>query len=117
MENSQSLHPSDDQLDRYALGHLPFERQHFIESHFLVCTTCREALLDTTEFIAVLKAIAVYSPQLLCRYPTSAATRAQVDRSGWRTSFTRLAAMLLIGVGTAMLCSSPAQPLAKSLGG
>jgi hypothetical protein len=89
-----NVHPSDDQLDLYLVGHLSLEHEYFIEEHYLDCSVCLDRLASITDFIAVLKT-AVQQDS----FPSHAA----VDRKP-----ARFAAMLLIAAGTALVCSAPA---------
>jgi hypothetical protein len=50
-----NVHPSDDQLDVYLLGHLSLEHERLIEEHYLDCSVCLDRLSSIAEFIAVLK--------------------------------------------------------------
>ena len=49
-------HPSDDDLEKYAMGKLPEAEGGPIEEHLLFCELCRERLDDTDEFVAAMKA-------------------------------------------------------------
>jgi hypothetical protein len=125
MEKLFDIHPSEDQLDLYAVGHLSREHERLIEEHYLGCESCTERLCALSEFIAVLKAVLVDSPQLL-RYQTSPPynmsapvrgpePKAPILRTSIRrTSILRIAAMLLIGISTAVFCNDPS-PLRNTL--
>src|SRR5579864_4521702 len=93
------LHPSDDQLDLYLLGHLSIDDESLIEEHYLGCEFCLDRLSDTADFIALLKAIPMDSLRLMRHDPPIAAAH--------RRLVTRIAAMLLLGAGTALLCNAP----------
>jgi len=95
VEKLFNVHPSDDQLDLYLIGHLSPEQERFIEEHYLGCAVCLNRLSSIAEFIAVLK------------------TAVQVDSLPSGTALPRrrpakFAAMLLIGFGTALVCNAPA---------
>ena len=55
MEKLFNVHPSDDQLDFYLVGHLSLEHERLIEEHYLCCTICLEKLSGIADFITVLK--------------------------------------------------------------
>ena len=50
-----NVHPSDDQLDLYLVGHLSLEQERFIEEHYFGCATCVDRLSAVEDFIAILK--------------------------------------------------------------
>ena len=58
MEKLFNAHPSDDQLDRYLVGHLLPKHERLIEEHYLKCAICLDRLAFIADFIAVLKAAA-----------------------------------------------------------
>jgi len=88
-----NVHPSDDLLDLYLVGHLSLEHEHLIEEHYLDCPVCLDRLSSITDFIAVLK-IAVQGDSL----PAHASVRRKPAR---------FAAIFLIAAGTALVCSAP----------
>jgi len=90
-----NVHPSDDQLDLYLVGHLSLEQKRLIEEHYLDCAVCLDRLSSIAEFIAVLRtAVQVDS------VPSKAAVH--------RTPLARITAMLVIGAATALVCNAPA---------
>ena len=58
MEKLFNVHPSDDQLDLYLVGHLLLEHQRLVEEHYLGCAICFDRLAFIAEFITVLQAVA-----------------------------------------------------------
>lgn len=95
-----NVHPSDDQLDLYLVGHLSLAHEQIIEEHCLDCTVCLDRLSSVAEFIAVLKAaVQVDSlPSHAGVHPSHAVHRKPA----------RFAAMLAIAAGTALVCNAPA---------
>ena len=89
-----NVHPSDDQLDLYLVGHLSLEHERLIEEHYLTCGDCLDRLSSVAEFVAVLKTAAQADP-----LPSHAA----VHRKS-----ARFAATLLIAAGAALVCNAPA---------
>lgn len=92
-----NVHPSDDQLDLYLVGHLSLAHEQIVEEHYLDCTVCLDRLSSVAEFIAVLKA-AVQVDSHAGVHPSHAIHRKP----------TRFAAILLIAAGTALVCNAPA---------
>jgi hypothetical protein len=89
-----NVHPSDDQLDVYLVGHLSFEDERLIEEHYFGCATCLDRLSAVKDFIAVLKTTLQADDQ---------PSVAEVPRK--RAKF---APMLLICAGSALLYNAPA---------
>jgi hypothetical protein len=89
-----NVHPSDDQLDLYLVGHLSLAHEQIIEEHYLDCTVCLDRLSSVAEFIAVLKAAVQVD---------SIPSHAAIHRKP-----ARFAAMLAIAAGTALVCNAPA---------
>ena len=58
MEKLFNVHPSDDQLDLYLVGHLLPKHERLIEEHYLKCAICLDRIASIAEFIAVLKTAA-----------------------------------------------------------
>ncbi len=97
-----NVHPSDDQLDFYLVGHLSPEDARLIEEHYLGCPVCLDRLSSVTDFIAVLRtAVQAYSPQ-----PSLLPSIGTILRKP-----ARFAAMLTIAAGTALVCSAPSPSL------
>jgi anti-sigma factor ChrR (cupin superfamily) len=48
-------HPSDDDLDEYVIGTLPYTEFEAIHTHLLICYRWRERLDETAEFVAALR--------------------------------------------------------------
>src|SRR5579864_385064 len=104
-----SMHPSDDQLDLYLVGHLSIQNQRLIEEHYLGCAICADRLSATADFVAALRAVQVDSPHLLNHHPAAFSVL-------HRKSIARFAAILLAVIGTPILCHAPAplrDPLPK----
>ncbi len=88
-----NVHPSDDQLDLYLVGHLSLEHERLIEEHYLDCAVCLDRLSSVAELIAVLKT-AVHRD----KFPSHAAVHRKAAR---------FAATLLIAAGTVVVCNAP----------
>jgi hypothetical protein len=104
MEKLFNVHPSDDQLDLYLIGHLSLEHRRRIEEHYLWCAKCLDRISSVTDFIAVLKNIQATNPHLLDRYSASVSSRtARNQITDLRRSFFqrnpigRIAATVLLG--------------------
>jgi hypothetical protein len=89
-----NVHPSDDQLDLYLVGHLSLEHERLIEEHYLTCGDCLDRLSSVAEFIAALKTAAQVDP-----LPSHAAVHRKTAR---------FAATLLIAAATVVVCNAPA---------
>ena len=90
-----NVHPSDDQLDLYLVGHLSLEHERLIEEHYIDCAVCLDRLSSIAEFIAVLRtAVQVDS------VPSGATVH--------RTPLARITAMLVMSATTALVCNAPA---------
>lgn len=50
-------HPSEDELEAYALRHLTEEQVAAVETHLLVCEDCQQRLAELDSFIASMKAV------------------------------------------------------------
>lgn len=50
-------HPSEDELEAYALRHLPEDRTAAVETHLLICERCQNSLAEIDAFIASMKAV------------------------------------------------------------
>lgn len=50
-----SRHPSEDQLELYALGRLAEPEIEEIEIHLLICETCQDALTGTDHYVAAMR--------------------------------------------------------------
>ena len=96
------MHPSDDQLDLYMLGHLPPARERRLVEHYRECPQCLDRLAALADFIVLLKAARAKCPALLS-YRTS-----PIHSAAARKSIFRIAAMLLVGFGSALICNAPA---------
>ena len=100
-----NVHPSDDQLDLYLVGHLSLAHEQIIEEHYLDCTVCLDRLSSVSEFIAVLKAaVQVDSLPSHAIYPS----RAIHPSHAIHRKPARFAALFLIAAGTALVCNAPA---------
>jgi len=104
-----NMHPSDDQLDLYLVGHLCQREMRWVEEHYLTCTRCLDRLTVTADFIAALNSVEVNKPHPSTQHflPQSRLTpKSGSERSSQRQvmhwgSYARSAALLLIGsVGT-----------------
>jgi anti-sigma factor RsiW len=61
-------HPSEDQLEAYALRHLSEAQTAKLEEHLLLCPACQESLARIDEYIALMKA-ATAQPPAAKRHP------------------------------------------------
>jgi anti-sigma factor RsiW len=52
-------HPSEDVIDRYAMGLLDEASAAEVEEHLLGCVRCQNRLVDTDEFVAAFRVVAV----------------------------------------------------------
>jgi hypothetical protein len=56
ISRSVTLHPSEDLLENYALGRLVEPALGRVETHLFVCHSCQDALLETDQYTAAMKA-------------------------------------------------------------
>jgi hypothetical protein len=114
MKKLLNMHPSDDQLDLYLLGHLSLEHEQLIEDHYLDCEICLDGLSDATDFIGVLKIIRATRPHLVDHHSARLSSMAALQIIGVRriqlrgfrqpNAIARAAAAVLLG---AFLCDTP----------
>ncbi len=50
-----TAHPSGDVLENYALGRLVEPELGHVETHLFVCHSCQDALIETDEYVSVMK--------------------------------------------------------------
>jgi predicted anti-sigma-YlaC factor YlaD len=79
MTSDSKLHPSNDVLEKYSLGHLPESELERVEEHLFVCEQCRDELTLVDSYIQDLKEA--------CR---TVKRQAQPERVTWRERFSRL---------------------------
>ena len=51
-------HPSDDDLERYAIGTLPDSACAALEEHLLICEVCQDRLAAEIEFVKAIRSAA-----------------------------------------------------------
>ena len=51
-------HPSEDDLEAYAMRTLPEQEIGPLEEHLLICSACRDRLQGTDEYVAAMRAAA-----------------------------------------------------------
>jgi len=67
-------HPSDEVLEEYCLDRLPPAILESVQDHLFVCETCQDTVLETDEYIRLMKfAMAEGAPQPLARMPPARA--------------------------------------------
>ncbi len=73
-------HPSEDELEAYALRHLPEDRVTVVETHLLVCESCQQSLTEIDGFIASIKAVTAerVTPQIRALRPAATSIRWQI---------------------------------------
>jgi hypothetical protein len=54
---AKELHPSDEVLELYALGHLPSAQVSPLEEHLLVCTGCQDRVTEIDAYVLDMKRI------------------------------------------------------------
>lgn len=57
-------HPTGDRLERYALGQLVEPELEQVEAHLFVCPACQDALIETDQYVALMKS-ALAEPALV----------------------------------------------------
>ena len=104
MTSDLKLHPSNDVLERYSLGHLSGNELEGVEEHLFVCEHCQDELTLVDSYIQDLKEA--------CR---AAGRQAEPERASWRERFSRLFTIPkpVIACACAALVLAIVAPLAK----
>jgi hypothetical protein len=89
MATSWSDHLNEEQAEQYSLGRLPAEETARCEEHLLICASCRQQVLEASEFAKAMKTAAA---ELEAQQKRQAKRAFRVARPIWA-----LAAALVIG--------------------
>jgi hypothetical protein len=91
--NASADHPSNDLLERYAMGKLTDPDLEQVEEHLFVCDSCRTRLAETDAFVSAMRA-ALHQlrdePLDLTHYTEDGPIRLLVEPTGsgeWRATF------------------------------